>query len=137
MLTYSGTIPKIAEYSQETIEEFEDILNNDEASDTIGRLMVWHQDPVVKARRELVYLKKEILSLGYYNVEDMPRDLQRKVMIMYKNNMNIPDPSDDQEDDINLIISQKKSQSSKGGNELREENQAGGLAGNALFDKSK
>lgn len=61
VLVASGSIPRIAEYSQESITEFESILNSDASSDTINRLMIWASDPVIKTRREFCYLKKEVL----------------------------------------------------------------------------
>ena len=45
-LTASGSIPKIANYSEECMTEFNDLLNGDTAgSGTINRLMMWHMDP--------------------------------------------------------------------------------------------
>lgn len=131
VLVASGSIPKIAEYSQESITEFESILNGEASSDTINRLLIWASDPIIKTRREYCYLKKEVLQLGYYTLEEMPPDLREKLMIMYQKNTNLNPEEDDEEyrKKLSHTISQKISTSNKAG--------GGDLAGNALFDKSK
>lgn len=87
-LTASGSIPKTADYTEETMIEFNDILNGDSAGgDTINRLMVWHMDPQIMARKRFIYERKEIVGLGYNSMDEVPGDIRKNLEALIERNM--------------------------------------------------
>jgi len=70
-LTASGSIPPIANYSPEIIHFFTEILNDPTSGDTMKNLFTLAKDPVVRARKEKIYIDKEFAALGVEKMEDL------------------------------------------------------------------
>lgn len=59
-LTKSGSIPKIAPYTDETMRYFVELMNTPNSSEVMKNLFVLARDPVIRKRKEEIYKKKEL-----------------------------------------------------------------------------
>lgn len=67
-LTYVGLIQPVANYSQKSMETFNDILTGD-VSQCINKLIALNHDPVVLQRKHMLYKKKELRILGFDHID--------------------------------------------------------------------
>ena len=70
-LTSSGSIPCIANYTPEILTFFNELLNDPTSGETMKNLFTLAKDPVVRARKESIYIKKEFAALGVEKMEDL------------------------------------------------------------------
>lgn len=50
--------------------------------------MIWHMDPIIKARKKFIYLRKELNLLGYDSMEEVPLEIREHLEKMLQENMN-------------------------------------------------
>lgn len=68
VLTESGSIKPVANYSKQLMDDFDNILVGD-ISQCMTRLMALNHDPVLFERKQLLYKQKELRSLGFNHVD--------------------------------------------------------------------
>jgi len=83
------------------------------------------------ARKRFVYERKEIVSLGYDSMDDMPEDVRKNLQALIDRNMT---PNERSKTIAAKVICKQQTNDSK--HEDGEEG-GGGISGNSLFDKSK
>lgn len=74
LLTESGSIDPVTDYSKECMDQFHSILEGD-LSSIITKLIVHNRDPVVKARKQLLYQHKELKNLGIKDIDNCDKCL--------------------------------------------------------------
>jgi hypothetical protein len=70
VLTRSGSIPPVAEYSEQCLQQFDDVLDGD-VSSTITKLMALNLDPALRARKQFLYTKRELKGLGVTSMDEL------------------------------------------------------------------
>lgn len=71
ILRDSGSIPPCAKYSEESLESFKEMLESDVSGDTILRLIKLNMDPVLKERKDFLYMKNELKGMGFKYMEEL------------------------------------------------------------------
>ena len=79
-LTYSGSIPLIAGYTDQCIDQFDQILDGDVVSSTITKLMALNLDPVIRKRKEFLYIKKEMKGLKISDADELEPKQREKLL---------------------------------------------------------
>ena len=85
MLTKSGSIPPVTDYSEECLEQFNGILDGG-ISAIIKGLIIHNRDPVVRARKQMLYEKKELKLLGFNSIDDCDERTKAALNTMFSKN---------------------------------------------------
>ena len=88
LLAESGSIPPVTDYSKECLEHFKTILDGDLRS-IINKLIEHNRDPVVRARKQLLYEKKELRLLGIKSIDDCEDNVKNALDLMFRKNFSV------------------------------------------------
>ena len=61
----------MAEYSEQCLQQFDDVLDGEVVSSTITKLMALNLDPALRARKQFLYTKRELKGLGVTSMEEL------------------------------------------------------------------
>jgi len=132
-LTRSGSIPPVAQYSDQCLQQFDEILDGEIVSSTITKLMALNLDPVLRQRKQFLYTKKELKGLGVSSIDELePKQQEYLNKILCKNTTK----SEREEMLSQKVVERNRALSAKEQSQSNEGGK-GGIAGSALFDKTK
>lgn len=134
LLRYSGSIPPCAEYSDEILEEFHNMIEGEGSGNTILKLINMNLDPVLRKRKDFLYMKAELKGFGMRELEELEPPQREYFQERYKANTD--------KSEVYYCLSQEnmdrtKQLTSKDPICRAMQGEDQGIAGNALFDKSK
>lgn len=82
MLVQSETIKPVTDYSEECLQDFNTILDGD-ISSIILKLIKHNRDPVVRARKQMLYEKKELRLLGINSLENCDDNVKNALEMIF------------------------------------------------------
>lgn len=100
--------------------------------------MALNLDPIIKQRKTFIYLKKELKGLGFTEIDELEQNLEQKQIDYFHNIINKnTQPSERMDVVSQKVIERQRAIANEEYNKRKEGGGKGGLAGNALFDKTK
>jgi len=63
VLRYSGSIQACAEYSDKILKDFSDLIEAESVGNTIIKLVNLNLDPVLRKRKDFLYMKQELKGM--------------------------------------------------------------------------
>ena len=85
-LIEEAEIPVCAPYTKESFDLFNDILDAPMTSTIIGLMELAH-DPVLRKRKEQIYMQKEFKTLGINDMNDLDDYNRRGLELLFEKNI--------------------------------------------------
>lgn len=105
-----------------------------DVSSTINKLMALNLDPALRTRKQFLYTKRELRGLGVSSMDELePKQRENLQKILNKT----LEKSENEERVSQKVVEKNRELSAKEQSQEKEGGGKGGIAGSALFDKTK